>query len=141
MTLSIKTSVRTARSEEINTALGASAKVKFYTGAAPTSVNDAATGTLLAECVCNATAFGTVTNGVLTAQDVAGETYVGRDHSANATGTIGYCRITDSADTAILQSNSVGITGSGAEVILPSLSVTATEPVEVESVVITEGNA
>lgn len=141
MALSIKLSVRNDRATEINTALGGGAKVKLYTGSAPASVNSAATGTLLADATCNATAFGTVSAGTLTAQDVAGETYVARDDSANATGTVGYCRITDSSDTAILQFSTVGVTGSGQEVILPSLSITAGEPVEVDSIVINEGNA
>lgn len=143
MALSIETATRVARAEEINTALGGGAKVKFYTGSAPASVNDTTNEALLAECVCHATAFGSVngTTAVLSAQNVAGETYVAREDSAPGTGTIGFCRITDSSDNAILQFSTVGTTGSGMEVILPSLSVTTGEAVEVTSISITEGNA
>ena len=140
MALSIRTTTRNNRISEINTDIGGGGKIKFYTGSAPTSVNDAATGTLLAECICNASAFGTVSAGVLTAQNVSGQTYVARDSSSNATGTVGYCRITDSSDNEIIQLSTVGTTGSGAEVILPSLSVTATEPFEVQTCSLTEGN-
>ena len=139
MALSIRTSVRTARAAEINTALGGGAKVKFYSGAAPASVNVAATGTLLAEAICNATAFGVATNGVLSASTVAGQSYVARDSSANATGNVGYARITDSADNAVLQESDVGTSGNA--ITMPSITITATEPVEVNSIVITEGNA
>ena len=142
MVMSIRTSTRTSRADNINTDLGGGAKVQFRSGSAPASVNDAATGTLLAECTCNATSFSAAgaVNGVLTAQNVAGQSYKARDDSANATGTIGYARITDSGGNAILQFSTVGTTGGSEEVILPSLSVAAGEPVEVESIVITEGN-
>lgn len=141
MAMSIRTTTRNNRASEINTDLGASAKVKIYSGSAPASVNDTATGTLLAECICNATAFGTVTAGSLEADNVSGQTYVARDASANADGTAGYVRLTDSSDNAIVQFSTVGTTGSGQEVILPTLTIVSTQPVEVQSVTINEGNA
>lgn len=140
MAMSIRTTERTSRSSVLNTALGASARVRLYSGSAPASVNNAATGTLLAECICNATQFGTVSSGVLTASAVAGETYVARDNAANATDTVGYARLANSSGTDIIQFSTVGTTGSGQEVIMPSLSINTGEPVEVTSIVITEGN-
>ena len=141
MALSMTTALRNSRSEEINTLIGAGGKVKFYSGPAPANVGAAATGDLLADCTCNASGFGTVTSGVLEADVVSGQSYVARDSSANNTGTIGYARITDSSGNAVLQFSTVGTTGSGQEIELPSIFITAGEAVEVVSISITEGNS
>lgn len=141
MALSIRTATRDSRVSVINSDLGASARIKFYSGPIPATVNDAPTGDLLADCTCNTSGFGSTNgSGVLTANPVTDETYVARDDNANNTGTISFCRIANSAGTDILQFSTVGTTGGPEEVILPSLDVTIGEAVEVNSVTITEGN-
>ncbi len=129
--------VKTSRSTDINTAIGTSGLMKFYTGIPPSDASVAATGTLLATLTCSST-FGTVTTGVsggaspnLTANAIA---------SANgvATGTPGYCRIETSAGVGVVDLD-VGATGSGASVIMTPDTITTGAPVNVTSCVITEG--
>lgn len=133
MTTKVLESVRNDMLGDLRTAVGGSARYQFYTGSPPTNVSDAASGTLLADCVGNSTQFGTVASGVLTAGAVSGESYVARDDSANATGTVGYIRITTSAGVAQIQEEDIGTTGSGAAVEMPTLTITAGQPVEIAS--------
>lgn len=96
MTIQYSTAERTARMNTFNTDIGVNAQIIIYTGTPPTNVGTAPTGTVLVTFAGNATQFGTVTAGVLTASAVA---------SANATGagTAGYYRINTSGSVAIAQ--------------------------------------
>lgn len=138
--MSIETNTKSDMLEVINSGIGAGGKVKLYTGTAPGSVNVLASGTLLASCVCNASGFGIVTGSVLAAANVAGQSYVARDDSADNDGAVGYARISSSGDVDILQFSTVGLTGSGQEVILTNLSIVAGQPVEVNAININAGN-
>ena len=129
--------VKTSRATAINTAVGASGNLLFYSGSPPADASVAATGTLLATLPCSAT-FGVVTTGVsggaspyLTANAIT---------SANgvATGTPGYARLATSAGVGVVDLD-VGATGSGASVIMTPDTITAGAPVSVTSCVITEG--
>ncbi len=128
--------LQTNRSTQIDTAIGASGLLKFYTGANPADPSVAATGTLLATLTCSAT-FGVVTAGVsggaaayLTANAIT---------SANgvATGTPGYARLETSAGAGVVDLD-VGASGSGASVIMTPDTITSGAPVNVTSLVITE---
>lgn len=109
-------------------------KVKVYTGTQPATVETSATGTLLGTVVL-ADPAGTVSGvtGALTI-NVAGST---RDESADATGTIGYVRITDGDDAGILdlpvQAGTEAVSGYA---VFNTLSVVAGGPVELSSMVI-----
>ena len=59
-TINLSTAVKQARATAINTALGASAFLRIYSGAIPASLAVAATGTLLSTLTGNATTFGAV---------------------------------------------------------------------------------
>ena len=80
----------------LNTDIGINAQIIVYTGSVPANVGTAPTGTALVQFAGNATQFGTVTAGVLTASAIA---------SANATGSgvAGYYRINTSAAVAVAQ--------------------------------------
>lgn len=124
---------KTARSTAINTQIGTSALLKIYSGSAPTNPDAAATGTLLATLTCNATAFGTVTSGVLTAGAIT-------QANAVATGTAGYARLCTSAQTS---STSAGIVDldvntTGSSVIMNTTSIVSGGPVQVTAATITE---
>jgi hypothetical protein len=117
--------------------IGASGLIKIYDGAVsggtPANVGTAlTTQVLLATLTCSAT-FGTDTNGVLTASAITSAT-------AGASGTATFFRITTSGGTAVLQ-GTVGATGSGADLILSTTTVTSGVTVSISSLVITEGNA
>ena len=61
--------------------IGASGKLRIYSGSRPANVAAAITGTLLAELTLNATFAAAATGGVLTANAITGDT------SADSTGT------------------------------------------------------
>jgi hypothetical protein len=81
---------------------------------------------------------GVVANGVLTFNPIA------EDSSADATGTATWARITNGDDPAIaanfVMDVDVGISGSGAQFILNTTSISAGGPIRCESGTITEGN-
>jgi hypothetical protein len=126
--------LRTSRCTAINTAVGTSGNLLFYTGSPPADASVAATGTLLATLPCSAT-FGAVTTGVtggakpyLTANAIT---------SANgvASGTPGYCRLQTSAGVGVVD---LDVGTSGTSVIATPDTITSGAPVNVTSLVITE---
>ena len=128
--------VQSARSAAINTAVGASGVLKFYTGVKPADASVTATGTLLSTHACSAT-FGTVTNGV--SGGAAAYLTAGAITTANgvATGTPGYARIQTSTGVGVVDLD-CGASASGAAVIVTPDTITSGAPVTVSSCVITE---
>lgn len=113
------TALRNAQADTVTARVDAGAaagRCRIYTGTKPAGPDTAATGTLLADIALNDPAFAAASGGVATL-DVTPEP---SDSSANATGTAGYARFTDSDGNGVLDC-SVGT--SGAEVILNTLSV------------------
>ena len=80
----------------LGTDIGVNAQIMIYTGAMPASVGAAVTGTLLTQHAGNATAYGTVSAGVLTANAIAQVNAVGA-------GVAGYFRRNTSGGTAVTQ--------------------------------------
>lgn len=70
---------------------GGAGTIAIRTGAQPTNVGDADTGTLLGTLTFSATAFGSAATGVATAAAITSDT------SADNSGTAGHFRIKDSA--------------------------------------------
>ena len=130
--------ISNAAAQAMLTALGAqidagtAAVINIYTGAQPVDVETAATGTLLAELTCSATAF----SGISDINPGARATFaaITADSSANASGTAGYFRIlTQTGGTAVCQ-GSVGT--SGADLNLNTTSITAGSQVSITSATI-----
>lgn len=117
MTTKISVAAQNAAADGVAALLN-SGTVKIYTGAAPTNVSDAPTGTLLGTLTLSATAFGSSSSGTATANTITG------DSSADATGTAGYFRGLDSGGTAVIQ-GSVTATGGGGDMTLDSTSIVA----------------
>lgn len=117
------------RATTLNTNIGTSATLKIYTGSAPTNADTAVTGTLLVTLTCNASAFGTVSGGVITLGSVTAGTAV-------ATGTAGYARLATSGATTICDLTSIGTSGS--DINLNSTSITSGGTVSITSGTITE---
>lgn len=67
-----------ARATALNTAIGANATIRIYTGAQPAGPDTAATGTLLATLTCGSGGFGTATSGVITASAISRVTILDR---------------------------------------------------------------
>jgi hypothetical protein len=134
MALKYSTTLRNAQLDAITTAVGTSGILRIYSGSRPANVAAAITGTLLAECVCNASAFAAAASGgVLTASAIAD------DSSANASGTASHYRLFRSdGTTAVIDGD---VSTSGADLNLDNTSINSGQVVSITSFTITAGNA
>jgi hypothetical protein len=134
MALKYSTTLRNAQLDAITTAVGTSGILRIYSGTRPANVAAAITGTLLAECVCNASAFAAAASGgVLTANAIA------NDSSANASGTASHYRLFRSdGTTAVIDGD---VSTSGADLNLDNTSINSGQVVSITSFTITAGNA
>lgn len=125
--------VKAARLNAISTYAGASAKLRIYTGTQPANP-DTAIGavTLLAEHICNATAFAATTStATLTANAIANATAVG-------TGTAAWYRVWKSDGTTPCFDGTVGTATS--DLILDNTSINTSQVVSITSLTRTAGN-
>jgi hypothetical protein len=131
MALGLATALRTTRATDIVNAIdaGTAGLLRIYDGVRPATGGSVTN--LLAELTLS-DPCGTVTNGVLTFSAIT------QDASANATGTATWFRIVTSAAAFVLDG---GVGTSGADLNLTTTSVTTGQPVQVTSLVFTEGNA
>lgn len=134
MALKYSTTLRNAQLDAITTAVGTSGILRIYSGTRPANVAAAITGTVLAECVCNASAFAAAASGgVLTANAIT------NDSSANASGTATHYRLFQSnGTTAVIDGD---VSTSGADLNLDNTSINIGQVVSVTSFTITAGNA
>ncbi len=102
--------------DAFTTEVGASAKIKVYSGTQPAG-GGAPSGTLLGTLVCSATFAPSSTGGVITLNSVTG------DSSADATGAAAWFRMTQSDDTWVMDGD-VSVAGSGGDITLDSISIT-----------------
>lgn len=110
----------------------ASGKLHLYSGTRPTNADTALSGnTLLAVLTLNATAFGSASSGVLTANAITS------DSSADATGTATFARLFESDGTTVIEDYSLAT--SGAEVTVSTTSIVATAVVSCSAMTITFG--
>lgn len=133
MALSYSATLRNAQLDAVTTAVGASGKLRIYSGTRPANVAASITGTLLAELTLNATFAPAASGGVLTLNAITS------DSSADATGTASHFRVFKSDGTTAVIDGDVGT--SGADLNLNSVSVTLGGSVAVTSFTITAGNA
>jgi hypothetical protein len=134
MALKYSTTLRNAQLDAVTTAVGTSGILRIYSGSRPANVAAAISGTLLAECVCNASAFAAAASGgVLTANAIAD------DSSANASGTASHYRLFRSdGTTAVIDGD---VSTSGADLNLDNTSINSGQVVSITSFTITAGNA
>jgi hypothetical protein len=134
MALKYSTTLRNAQLDAITTAVGTSGILRIYSGTRPANVAAPITGTLLAECVCNASAFAAAASGgVLTASAIS------NDSSANASGTASHYRLFRSdGTTAVIDGD---VSTSGADLNLDNTSINSGQVVSITSFTITAGNA
>lgn len=136
MALSFTTAVRNARQDAITTATGNAALLRIYdaTGGVPASANAAiGSNVLLAELTC-ATPFAA---GAASAALTLGT--ITQDSSANATGTAAHFRIYKSDGTTVIVQGTVSATSG--DLVLNTTSIVSGGPVQVSSMVWTDGNA
>ena len=132
MATNLKDSIRTSMVGAISTSIGATSKIKIYSGTAP-SKTAAPTGTLLSTLTPSAT-FGTSTTGVLTAGAITS------DSSAAASGTPGYYRIIDGSTDDGTHTQVQGSCGVGSGDINFSSTIASGGTVAITSLTYTEGD-
>lgn len=128
MALSYATTLRTTRMQAVADAIDGDV------GPGSLEIGTSGMGTVLAVLPL-ADPCGTVSSGVLTLDC----TPALEDSSANNTGTAAEARIKDNSGDIIVSGLTVGT--SGTHIVLTSTSIVATEPVQITSFTITEGNA
>lgn len=134
MALTFTTTVKNARADAISTQVGSNGKIRIYSGTVPADANAAlSSNTLLAELACSTTFAASASGGVLTVNTIDPDT------SADATGTATFFRVLKSDNTVILQ-GAVGTSGSGAELILNTTSISAGAAVSITAFTLTEAN-
>jgi len=133
MTMGYSTAIRNAGLNEIITQIdkgGSSGHLHFYAGAQP------ATGgpdtLMLAELVMSAVSFAAASGGEIVANAIAPTT-------ALATGTATWFRIDDSAENFAID-GTVGLAGSGADLILDNVDFVLGATVTQDSLTIVAGN-
>ena len=133
MAAQLSVTVRNARLDAIETAIGASPTLEIRSGAQPANCAAADSGTLLASMTLPSNWMNAASGGSMT---LAG---TWQDLSADNTGTAGHFRIKAGA-TCHIQGN-VTATGGGGDIELSSTSITATQSVTITAFTITDANA
>lgn len=131
MAIKYSTTIIGDRLTTLNTDIGTSAKLRLYSGTRATNVNTAiGAQVMLCELICNASAFGSVGSGLLTAGAIANGTA-----AAGAPTTATWFRLYKSDGTTACIDGDVSTSGS--DLNLTSTSITAGQTCSVTSFVIT----
>lgn len=137
MAIQISDTVRDARLDAIETAIGTTPILRIYesSGTPPADESDPINGTMLAEM--------NLPSDWMNAASGGSKTKLGtwEDTSANATGTADYFRIWDSAGTTSHMQGTVTGTGGGGDMELDNPSIASGQQVTVTTFTLTDGNA
>lgn len=135
MALKFSVAVRNARLDAIETAIGTSAVLKIRTGAAPTNITDADSGTVLATLSLPSDWMAAAASGS------KGKAGTWEDTSADATGTAEHFRVYASDGTTQHIQGSVTATGGGGDMTVDNTSFAAGQSFTVTAFSLTDGNA
>lgn len=135
MALQLSTTVRNARLDAIETAIGVSAVMKIRSGSAPADVATADSGTVLATL--------SLPSDWLAAASAGSKAKSGtwQDASADATGTAAHFRVYASDGTTAHIQGTVTATGGGGDLTLDNTSIAAAQTVTITGFTLTDGNA
>ncbi len=133
MAVQLSTTVRNARLDAIETAVGASAIMRIRTGAVPANCGTADSGTVLATLNLPSDWLAAASGG---SKAISG---TWQDASADATGTAAHFRIYDSGGSTCHIQGTVGTSAS--DLIVDSTSFTAGQQFTVTAFTLTDGNA
>lgn len=134
MSLQLSTAVRNARLDAIETAVGASAKLRILTGTPPADCATAQSGTLLCEIALPSDWMANASGG---AKAKSG-TWSGVGAGA---GTAGYFRVVDSTGATCHLQGTVSATGGGGDMTLDNTSIAVSQAVTVNTFSLTDANA
>lgn len=124
MAITLNTTLRNNRADEITSFAGTSAKLRIYT---------AGYASQLVECICNASAFApAASGGVLTLNTISSGV-------ATAAGTAAIARILKSDGTTMVIEG-LTVATSGANINISSTTIAINDTIAISSATITEGN-
>lgn len=135
MAIQLSTTVRNARLDAIETAIGASAVLKIRSGSAPANVATADSGTVLATLSLPSDWLAAASSGS------KAKSGTWQDTSADATGTAAHFRIYASDGTTAHIQGTVTVTGGGGDMTVDSVSFTAGQSFTISTFTLTDGNA
>jgi hypothetical protein len=129
---------RNAQLDALETAVGTSPKLRFYSGSMPANAGTAASGTMLAELTLPSDWMAAASSG----SKAKSGTWSGTGDAGASTGTnIGYFRIYDSAGSVCHVQGTVTVTGGGGDMTLDNISIASAQAIAVSTFSITGGNA
>ena len=135
MAIQLSVTVRNARLDAIETAIGASAVLKIRSGAPPATCATADSGTVLATLSLPSDWMAAAASG---AKALSG---TWQDASADAAGTAAHFRIYDSGGTTCHLQGTITATGSGGDMELDNTNVAAGQQITITGFTLTDGNA
>lgn len=135
MAFKMSVTVRNAMLDAFETAIGTSAVLKIRTGAPPTNITDADSGTVLATVNLPSDWMANAASG---SKSMSG---TWQDASADATGTAGHFRIYASNGTTQHAQGTVTVTGGGGDMTVDNTSFATGQTFTVTSFTLTAGNA
>ena len=134
MTLKMSVAVRNAELDAIETAIGVSAVLKIRTGAPPTNIADADSGTVLATMTLPSDWMAAAASG---SKAKAG---TWEDTAGDADGTAGHFRIYASDGTTQHMQGTITATSGGGDMELNNVSIATGQPVTITGFTLTAGN-
>jgi len=135
MAIQFSVTVRNARLDAIETAVGTSAVLRIRSGSAPATCATADSGTVLATINCPSDWLAAASSG---SKSISG---TWQDLSADATGTAGHFRLYDSTGTTCHIQGTVTATGGGGDMEVTNTSFTAGQSFTVNTFTLTDANA
>lgn len=135
MAVQFSTTVRNARLDAIETAIGVSAVLKIRTGAQPADCAAADSGTVLATITLPSDWAAAASSGS------KAKSGTWQDTSADATGTAAHYRLYASDGTTCHEQGSVTATGGGGDLTLDNTSIATGQTVTITTWTKTDGNA
>jgi hypothetical protein len=134
MTLQYSVAVRNARLDVVESTIGASAILRIRTGAPPINCGTADSGTVLATVNLPSDWMAAASGG---SKSKSG---TWQDLSADANGTAGHFRVYDSGGTVCHIQGTVGLSGSGADMIVDNTNFAVGQVFTVTNLTLTAGN-
>jgi hypothetical protein len=135
MVVQLSTTVRNARLDAIETAIGTSAVLKIRTGAAPANCGTADSGTVLATLSLPSDWMAAASSGS------KAKSGTWEDTSADNAGTAAHFRVYASDGTTCHLQGTVTATGGGGDMTLDNVSIGAGQAVTITGFTLTDGNA
>lgn len=134
MALKYSTTVRNAKLDAVETAIGTGAILKIFTGSPPAAPASADSGTLLASMTLPSDWMAAASSGS------KAKSGTWNDTSADNAGTAGHFRIYDSGGTTCHIQGTVTATGGGGDMELDNAVIASSQTVTITSFTLTAGN-